>query len=163
MLPGAGRQKLTKVFHIEFDSEVDEERYVGKFTTKKLNIQDHAKQGVILAQLNGGMHYDREKPGYGVDASTSAFNGMLAHLSVALTAAPDWWDLSKIGDVNVIYAVYEEVAAHEATFRRRPEVESDDESGSAGQGDGSGEDRRSDGSGATSQVVDEEIQSALKP
>ena len=42
---------------------------------------------------------------------------MLAHLGVALTAKPEWAaDLLSVNEYAVIYAIYGEVATHEARF-----------------------------------------------
>lgn len=159
-MPSNARQKITKVFHIDYTSEIDDARYQGAFTTKKLSIQTRAKMGVVKAQLSGGMHYDSERPGYGIDSTTDDFNAILAHITVALTDTPNWWNLDDIGDLNIIYEVYKEVAEHENSFRKRAEKQ---EAGADGQGDSSSADRQSDGSGAVSTVVDKEVQSALEP
>lgn len=160
-MPTSARQKITKVFHIDYRSELDDVNYQGSFTCRKLSIQDRTKMGVVKAQLNGGMHYDENNPGHGVDPTTDEFNAVLAHLTVALTDAPSWWKLDNISDIVLIYTVYKEVAEHEASFRR--ERGDTKESGSTGEGSSLREDRQSDEPGTNSQVVGEEVQSALEP
>jgi len=162
-MPTNARQKITKVFHIDYKSELDDTRYQGTFTCKKASIQDRIQIGVIRAQLNGGMHYDPEKPGYGIDEATDDFNSMVAHLRTVLTVVPSWWNLDEIGDVTLIYMVYKEVAEHEASFRRRPDDQGQQEFRADNQGDSSSANRQTDGVGAVSQVVGEEVSFALEP
>ena len=160
-MPTSARQKITTVFQIDFDSELDDMMYQGAFTCRKLSIQDRTKMGVVKAQLNGGMHYDEKNPGHGVDAPTDDFNAVLAHLTVALTDTPDWWKLDEISDLALVYTVYKEVAEHEASFRRRPDK--DKKSGSTGKRSRNRKGGQSDRLGADSTVVDEEVQAALEP
>lgn len=161
-MPVNARQKITKVFHIDIESEIDDTRYQGTFTCKKLSIQDRTKMGVVKAQLNGGMHYDPEKPGLGLDPDTDAFNAVLAHITVALVEVPDFWDLDNMSDLTVIYEVYREVAEHEASFRGGRKAKRQ-EPRSASESNRSEEDRLSNEPGAVSQVVDPEVQTALEP
>jgi len=161
-MPISARQKLTSVFRVDYDSELDDRNYQGTFTCKKMSIQDKTKQAVVKTQLNGGMHYDPKNPGYGLDEETDRMNGVLAHLAIALTDAPDWWNLDEISDLAVIYEVYKEVAEHEASFRRGKKANRNN-AGSASAGDSNSEDRASNRSGASSTVVDEEVQAALEP
>ena len=143
-MPINARQKPIKVFHVEFQSELDDTTYQGTFTCKKLSISDRSRMGVVKAQLSGGLHYDPAKPGYGIDATTDDFNAVLAHLTVAITDAPDWWNLDEMSDVGIIYEVYKEVAEHEASFRKRPEADEGQDDRPAGKGNRSRKNRSTD-------------------
>jgi len=159
------RQKLLHDFTIDFNSVQDGRRYKGKFVTRKLSISDLAALGVRKSQLNGGMHYDSEKPGMGVDEETDGFNNMIAHLDISLVEVPDWWDLSEITDIQLLSAIFQEVIAHENTFLRRGQ-----DSGNSGRGSDNGSEGSSsentpetNDSGGPATVVGQEVQSALEP
>lgn len=113
------RQLQTKTFSIDYNSDVDDDRYMGSFTTKKLSVADSAALGVRKAQLNGGMHHNPDKPGYGIDEETDQFNGMIAHLQICIVNAPKWWDLTKVSDVGLVSEVYKEVVLFENSFHNR--------------------------------------------
>lgn len=163
------RQKLLKVFVVDYTSDVDDVRYKGQFTTKKLSIADLSTIGVRKAQLNAGMHHDPENPGMGVDAQTDDFNSMIAHLDLALQEFPEWWDLSKISDGDLLAKVFEEVVSHENSFRlsRRSVSESSEEGGSGDVGTsptvGEGDQEEAKHDGAAGSMVDEEVSTALEP
>jgi len=164
------RQKLLKTFSIDYTSPIDDVRYVGKFTTRKLTIADMATLGVRKAQLNGGMHHDSSNPGMGVDSSTDDFNAMISHLDLALEETPVWWDLEKITDSDLVALIFEEVVAHENSFfrprRERSESgvvgEQNDDVG-VGEGVGEGDQAQAGAGGSAGSVVDEEVQAALEP
>lgn len=151
-------QKTAHVFQIDHDSESDDMGYHGTFSCKKLSVRDYSKIQVEKSRLNGGMHHDPEKPGYGVSEDTDGLNHMFAHLKVSLTSTPDWWDLDTIGDMELVTKVYAEVATFEATFRNRgnvPDRSSTEEGSSTSSGPVSG--------GDAGQVVGEEVPAALQP
>jgi hypothetical protein len=109
---------------------MDDRRYSGTFTVKKLTIGDLSKLGARKAQLCGGMNYDPDT-GKGVDPGTAILNEMIAHCEIALIETPEWFDSDKLSDVGVLNAVYEEVAAFEANFlRRKPKTERERPTGS---------------------------------
>lgn len=155
------RQILTKTFSIDFVSEVENQRYQGTFTIKKLTIRDLAALGVRKAQLNGGMHYDQNNPGRGVDEQTDDFNNMIAHLELSVKSSPAWWDLDKIVDVNLLGKVFKEVLDFENSFLRRAV----DRATNAGDGAGSGSGNVSEANtgGIVSSVVVQEVHAALEP
>jgi hypothetical protein len=115
----SAKNNLVKTFSIDYLSDIDDVRYQGNFTIKKLNIRDLAAVGVRKAQLNGGMYYDSENPGRGVDEQTDTFNNMVAHLELAVKTAPVWWDLNKITDMQLVGKIFKEVIDFENTFLRR--------------------------------------------
>ncbi len=151
-------QKTVHVFQIDHNSESDDTAYSGTFSCKKLSVRDYSKIQVEKSRLNGGMHHDPEKPGYGVSEDTDGLNHMFAHLTVALTNSPDWWDLDTIGDMELVTKVYAEVATFEATFRNRGRV-TDGSGAEEGTSTGSG----SDSGGDASTVVGEKVSAALQP
>lgn len=158
------RQKTTHSWTVNFDSEVDDFKYIGTFTIKKLSVMDIAALGVRKAQLNGGMHFDPRNPGRGVDFETDDYNAMIAHLELSIVQAPEWWDLKTISDTGLITEVYKEVAKFETSFleRRRGTA-------TAGRPVGSGSEdsnravSKTDAAGSVREVVGEEVLAALEP
>lgn len=157
----AARQNLTKTFAIDFVSEAESQRYQGSFTIKKLSIRDIAALGVRKAQLNGGMYYDANNPGRGVDEQTDDFNNMIAHLELSVKNAPTWWDLDKINDVSLLGKVFKEVLDFENSFLRR----ASDRAVNVGDGAGSGSGNVSEANstGSVVPVVGKEVQASLEP
>lgn len=160
------RQKQHNSFVVDHKSEIDEILYKGKFVSKKLSIRDLAALGVRKAQLNGGMHHDRENPGHGVDEQTDEFNNMVAHLELSILEAPKWWNLDEITDIDLIARVYREVIAFENKFLgRRRGAQSDeghDSDGSSEDG-GTSDSPSADVARDLREVVDEEVQPSLEP
>jgi hypothetical protein len=160
----SARQKLFHTFHIDFDSFLDDRKYTGRFTTKKLTLQDVSTLGVRKAQLNGGMHFDASNPGRGIDQTTDEYNTMVAHLEIALVEAPKWWDLSQIVDSELLGAVYEEVMTFENSFLERAVARREQsQSGGVGEGNSASAASQANVVGELSQVVGEEVQSSLEP
>ena len=159
----AARQKLTDVIHIDYKSELDDTHYEGQFTVKKLSIADRTTRAINKAKLNGGMHYDPENPGYGIDPETDSINGALAHLSVAIVTSPPWWNLDQISDMDLIIKIYKEVIAFEDSFRGRAKAAGGSNAGSVSSPGGGGADQQANSVGAVGQVVDPQIQAALEP
>jgi len=149
--------KLTKTFHIDITSKVDDRRYHGSFTTKKLTMGDLSRMGMLKAKMAGGFNFD-PNTGQGLDAATNLLNEMMVHCGVALVQSPDWFDPENMSDVNVLREVYEEVASFEANFHiREPEAGGEDTSG-GGEDSGSIElegSRRSDD--AHQDLVDKKV------
>jgi hypothetical protein len=157
----SARNEMIKIFAIDYISELDDMRYVGNFTIKKLSIRDLASLGVRKAQLNGGMYYDSTNPGRGVDESTDDFNNMLAHLELSVKSAPTWWDMDKINDVNLLGKVFREVLEFENSFLRRVADRAADNGNSTAGGTGSVSQANS--AGVAQPVVGSEVQAALEP
>ena len=159
------RQRNVGTFNIDYHSEVDDRRYVGSFTCKKLSIRDMTVIGVRKAQLNGGLHYTANNPGHGVDADTDQLNGWLAHLEVCLLQTPKWWNLDEISDFDLVFKVYEEVMNFENTFLGRGNrgTASREGPGGTGEGDSSQAEDQADVAGTSRRLVEQEVQSALKP
>lgn len=155
------RQKLVHTFSIDFLSDVDDMRYTGKFTIKKMSIRDLAALGVRKSQLNGGMYFSDEKPGLGVDESTDNFNNMIAHLEICVKEAPTWWNLDEISDVSLITKVFQEVVAFENSFLTRKSDRA--LAGRDGEGRGEADLQEADHAGGARPVVAREIQAALEP
>jgi len=158
------RQKKQKVFNIDFYSEIDEVRYQGSFTTRKLSISDLSSIGVRKAQLNGGMYYDQERPGHGVDFMTDDFNGMIAHLEIAIVAAPKWWNLQSISDADLLHKVFQEVDQFENSFlNKRGKASASDESMDGDEDLSYRSESKSDTSRIVEALVDEKVQASFEP
>lgn len=88
----------------------------GTFTNRVPDMATRQKIGVLRARLNGGMSLDS------LDAFTAELSMMVSHMSLTLAqeGRPEWAvDLLKVEDPEVLYRLWEEVAAHEATFLGR--------------------------------------------
>jgi len=158
------RQRTTHSWTVNYNSEVDDTKYIGTFTAKKLSIMDIAALGVRKAQLNGGMYFDPRNPGRGVDFDTDDYNAMIAHLELSLIQTPDWWKLSEISDTGLITEVYKEVAKFETSFLERGKRASSN-NGSVGVSS-ENSDRtvsQADSAGSVREVVGEKVLAALEP
>lgn len=137
---------FNKTFQIDYSSDVDDRRYVGTFTTKKLTIGDLSKLGLRKAQLCGGHSYD-EMSGKGVDPATAMLNEMVAHCDISLLQKPEWFVPEDLTDVSLLRKVYEEVASFEANFHNRSKRSSDgEESSRVSEDEGGDEHQRIGGS-----------------
>jgi hypothetical protein len=98
----------------EFDLDYTDRRgrvWSGHFQAHVLGIQEKITVGLTRANMSGGLAPEA------LDIQTFNLLEMQAHLSVALDDAPKWArNMSKIRDVNVLHAVYKEVASYEAKF-----------------------------------------------
>lgn len=155
-------KSLLHTFAIDFTSEIDNKRYLGEFTVKRMSISDFAALGVRKSQLNGGMHHDEKHPGMGVDADTDEINAILAHLDICIKKAPDWWNLNEIADVQLVYNLYQEVMNFENSFRG---FTNNDDSGddADGEGDSQGTGASSNTVGTVAKVVGAEVPATLEP
>tara|TARA_R100001594_G_scaffold140155_1_gene185124 strand:- start:199 stop:693 length:495 start_codon:yes stop_codon:yes gene_type:complete len=127
---------MTKTFFIDEVSEVDGVRYQGNFTTKKLTIGDMLRMGTEMAQMTGGLSYN-PLTGRGLPYGQSVMAEMIAHCTVSLVQRPEWFnEPTKLTDIAILEAVYKEVDAFEASFRR-PTTSNDEQEG-AGDGPKSG-------------------------
>ena len=153
------------IFSIEHRSEIDDRTYTGDFSCKKLSVRDFAQLSVVKCKLNGGLYYDAEKPGFGVDENTDDFNHMLAHLQLAVIDTPEWWDLDQIGDIALVALVFKEVASFENSFHQRGQADSSDGGQSTGRSQAGSQKAVSsaDSGRVVATVVDKEVQSSLEP
>ena len=108
-----------KTFNFTFKSEIDESEYAGLFVVRRKVISDEAKIRVRQTQLNGGLHYDPESPGVGIDPQTNYLNYMIATLQVLLVQVPDWFDLDNLFDANIVADLWKEVRSFQDSFRKK--------------------------------------------
>lgn len=102
---------LEKSFRLEARSIIDDKMYTGDFTIKKLTLGAMSKKGVIKASLSAGQP---------VDMQTEFLHEQMAHVRVAVTKHEnaDWFDkLDGLCDADILFALYKEVTAFEASFR----------------------------------------------
>ena len=149
---------FNKTFQIDYFSEVDDRKYTGTFTSKKLTIGDLSKLGLKKAQLCGGHSYD-EETGKGVDSSTAMLNEMVAHCDIALIQRPDWFTPEDLTDVSLLREVYEEVASFEATFHNRGERNSQEQDSVGNSKDSGSNESQGDGRSvdALEDLVDKKV------
>lgn len=153
-----------KTLHtFNLDVETPYKHYKGAFTIRKLTINDLSAVGVRKIQLNGGFHYDPDRPGQGVDPSTNELNSVIAHLEHAVVESPDWWDLDEIADMRVVNAVYREVLDFEATFLGFGEELAKLNARGSSKTDRPKKTKRTNTNRPSKKVVDEEVQSSLEP
>lgn len=82
----------------------------GEFTDKILSIGVRQLSGALRARLSS-------VPFNQLDGFTAHINMMIAHMTFSLVKRPDWAkDLRELHNVDLIQALYDEVASHEATF-----------------------------------------------
>ena len=121
-------KSLTKTFTIEYDSEIEERKFEGTFTTKKLTIGDHLAMGTYFSELTKGA----------MNIGEMAFQvaSALAHCKVALISRPSWFeDPQKLVDESLLFKVYKEVATFESSFRRNLSAGDEQGRSSTSQGD----------------------------
>ena len=88
--------------------------YAGTFTNRVPDVRTRMQIGVLRAQLGGGM------PVESLDGLTRELNQIVAHLTFSLETRPSWAnELRNLEETEVLYKLYEEVMAHEATFLGR--------------------------------------------
>lgn len=106
--PPAPRPGRTHTFQL--DVYTGDGHMTGSFTTRVLSIADQMAVGRLRAKMLASL---------AVDDQTTFLAEMLAHLQLALVERPDWAkDLLGLDDAATVEAIYREVAAHEANFRR---------------------------------------------
>jgi hypothetical protein len=103
-------------FPIRHESKTLGKVFEGTFTTKKLSVKELGWVSVRRAQLNGGMYYDEDKPGTGIDEQTDWLNQAIAHCEVSLKQVPTWWNLDELYDIDLLLAVYKKVVEFENSF-----------------------------------------------
>lgn len=90
-------------------------RWTGTFTNKIVTLYQRRLIGLTRARVLGGL------PIESVDVATQTLIHMSVWLQTSLTARPNWFaDPDTLNDDALVAAVFEEVAAHEATFHRHP-------------------------------------------
>lgn len=86
--------------------------YSGTFTNKILTIGEKTALASYVARLYGGQPYAA------IDPDARAISKIIGHMSYSLVKKPKWADdLFELDDEELVVKLYEEVAAHEATFR----------------------------------------------
>jgi len=148
-------------WNFHFKSEIDGRTYEGQFTCKKLSIMEISRLGVRKVQLNGGFHYNEDRPGYGVEPHIDNMNSMLAHLELAVIQAPVWFNPEVIYDPSLLRAIYGEVAKFENSFFRSQR--SVPEPGQGSPDDRSGESQESGSAGRVAEVGGSQVQPSLDP
>lgn len=148
-------------FYFKAKSEVDGNTYEGQFTVKKLSIKDIGAIGVRKTQLNGGYHYDDERPGAGVPQEIDMINQMISYLEVAVIQAPMWFDLDQIYDGSILGSIFQQASEFENSFFRS--IRKANEPSGSSQDAGSGESPEAGASGRVEEVVGGEVQGSLDP
>jgi hypothetical protein len=109
-------QERRYTFQFKFETKT-KETFSGIFTSTIPDVKTRGLIGVLRAQLAGGMSYGS------LDPFTNELNLMIATLTFVLSETkdmPSWAkDLRTIVDADVVYALFEEVSAHETTFLGR--------------------------------------------
>jgi hypothetical protein len=83
----------------------------GSFISTVPDIRTRTLIGSLQAQLSNNVPVDALEPG------VRRMNLIIAHLTFSLTKRPKWAeDVGTLFDPELIQAIYEEVAKHEATF-----------------------------------------------
>lgn len=104
------RQKDEYSFDLEY-IDGRNNAWKGRFTNKILTIRERQLSGIMRARLAGGV------PAESLDPLTAELNLIISHLTFSLTARPDWAkDLQSLNDIQLLQAIYTEVASHEAGF-----------------------------------------------
>lgn len=107
---GAGGVGDRFEFTLDWHDKRRDLRWQGRFTGHVLTPLEVVQVGVTRARLLGN------QPPASVDAATLNLVEVMAHLAVALDDTPKWWDPQKLRDMQLLGAVYEEVARREAAF-----------------------------------------------
>ena len=96
----------------------------GEFVNEILDITAKGQAAVLESSLNQGVPYDS------MPRMMSSVHQILAHLTFSLITRPSWAkNLRKLKDTSIIFALFEEVASHEATFHGRSAAEEEGEEG----------------------------------
>lgn len=148
-------------WNFKYLSPLDNKTYEGQFTCKKLSVMEMSRLGVRKTQLNGGLHYDEDHPGQGIEEHIDSMNSMVAHLEVALVQYPLWFNLDQLIDPMILRLVYQEVAKFENNFFRLSRTSA--EPGRSGQDDSGGKSQESGSAGLVAAVGREEVSASLDP
>ena len=157
-----------RTVNISFYSDLDEKRYEGSFVVKEPSVRDQANIRSRQAALGGNMHFisdpEPDQVGMGLDSETFYLNHVIAYLETVILESPDWWDLDKIEDLDLLYTVHGEVRKGTKSFRRQAAKEA----AAKRLRDGSERDGEAKASGTyvdgdVSQMVEQEVQSPFDP
>lgn len=159
---GKGREYS---FRIDFTSE-DGQEFQGQFTAKRQSIMDQARINRRQAELSGAMYCvkdsDGNPTGQGIDEFTEKFNYALALLETVIIAAPPWWDLETVDDIELVFQVFQEVQKNEDSFRGRGRKENQEAGSNRGsEGDSQGKSQNTDSGDGGPKVVDKEVSASL--
>ena len=92
--------------------------YTGKFVSKILTIGEQGMVGILRARLVANVPYEA------LDDFTKELVFLVATLTYALKERPTWAeDLRNLDELELLQALYAEVASHEATFRGQRKTE----------------------------------------
>jgi len=119
-LPAASTKdpKMAPEYTFNFAYPEDNPRWKGRFTSRVPSVKDRRIIGLLRAKLADHTPFEA------LDPATREMCFVLATLSVVLDVKshnPEGhWShlLESVDDEEVIYALYEEVASHHATFRK---------------------------------------------
>lgn len=126
--PDAPKRERVYAFDLDY-TDGNGKHHRGSFESHALSMQDRQRMAVLEARFGGGQPWECLPP------QARSDNMILAHLIVGLKKRPKWAeDLQAILDPGVIYALFQEVASHEAIFLGRPsgEGEGRDQDGESG-------------------------------
>lgn len=105
------RNEKEYTFAFRYKAPHGSKTYAGQFTNRVLSIAQRQMVGMLRARYSGGTPYEQ------LDFFTAELNAMIAHLDLSLLKRPQWADkLTELEDVELVRALYQEVALHEATF-----------------------------------------------
>lgn len=94
--------------------------WTGDFENHILTMGERQQVGIIRSRYQAGV------PIESLDILTVEINLMVSHMMVSLKVKPDWADdMRDLTNIQLLQAIYEEVASHESIFHgyRSPETE----------------------------------------
>lgn len=116
----AGADKRTEreyPFHFEFTDDRGK-KWEGAFVNRILSIADRGRAGVLEASLNNGLPHDS------IPNLIRTAHHAIAHMTFSLDERPEWAkNLRKLTDLEIIFALFQEVAEHERVFHGRQSAE----------------------------------------
>ena len=90
----------------------------GSFVSQILSIQDRGRVGVLESTFNAGQPYESSPP------LMRDIHAAIAHMTFSLAERPSWAkNLRNLKDPAVVFALFQEVAAHEMKFLGREATE----------------------------------------
>lgn len=110
--------RLQREYVFPFRFETKTRVLEGTFTNRILTVRDRMRSGILAGELLGGVRFETLPP------TAQQLAVMVAWMTFSLQkeGRPDWAkDLAQIDDDLLIYALYGEVWAHQATFLGRPD------------------------------------------
>lgn len=162
--------KKLNTFTIDYESEIEQKHFEGKFTARIASMMDKSKIAVRRSQLCGGMHCVRDEnavpTGRGIDEDAEIMAHMLAWLEITLVQKPGWFKFEgedPIIDETLTMKIFEEVMKYENSFRGRNRVPAEGTEGSVQGSEGTGETEstKTVNRSAAPKMVDKEVQAAL--